>query len=202
MTGQMRKSMANFNTYVHRGQNVISSKAFNRKDKNSDLQKVQRASFKLMGEAWVSLGGFAESGFPVRPERLTPFNYFMALNLPNAIDNSGETPVINYELMQIAKGTHPGVSIGSSTMSDTEISVDYISNIDFPNAVAEDVITLLAKTTAGVLFSIKVNRGTESTGNIQLPMNNVARENVEFVYMFVTSADGKKASNSLYLKPD
>ena len=88
--GKMAKSFANVNTYVHKGQNVISSKAFNRKDANTEAQQAHRSGFKLISELNQSIGGFIENGFPVRPEKQSPYNYFMALNLPNAIDNSGE----------------------------------------------------------------------------------------------------------------
>lgn len=191
--------MANFNTYVHRGQNVVSSKAFNRKDPNTDLQKAQRASFKLIGDVWASLGGFADCGFPARPEKLSPYNYFMALNLPNAINNSGNVPVINYELLQVSKGTYPGVIVDSATVSVTGIAFSCESCIDFPNADAGDVVTALAKTKAGALYAVRQARGSETTVSIQLAMPNVAKENIEFVYLFVTSVDGKKASNSVYV---
>lgn len=200
LTGQMRKSMANFNTYVNRGQNVVSSKAFNRKDKNSDLQKAQRASFKLASDTWGSLGGFAESGFPVRPERLSPYNYFMTLNLPNAINNSGDVPVINYELMQIAKGTLPVVNVSLATLSETGIALSCESNIDYPKAAADDVVTVLAKTKAGALYVARQARGSEVFGLINVSMPNVSKADIEFVYVFVTSLDGKKASNSLFVE--
>jgi hypothetical protein len=199
LTGQMRNSMANFNTYVHRGQNVVSSKAFNRKDKNSDLQKAQRFSFKLMSDVWGSLGGYGESGFPVRPEKLSPYNYFMSLNLPNAIDNSGDVPMINYGLLQIAKGTCPAVNVSSSILSETALTLNCLSNIDFPVAAAEDVVITLAKTKTGALYASRQARGSESICTINLAMPNVVKENIEFVYVFVTTADGKKASNSVYV---
>ena len=69
--GQMRKSFANVNTYVCRGQNVISAKAFNRKDAKSDAQQAHRAGFKLISDAAKVFGGFLERGFPIRPERLS-----------------------------------------------------------------------------------------------------------------------------------
>lgn len=200
LTGQMRKSMGNFNTYVYRGQNVVSSKAFNRKDANSDSQKAQRASFKLIGDAWASLGGFAESGFPVRPVKQSPYNCFMALNLPNAIDASGEMPVINYKLLQIAKGTLAVVNVSSATLNATGLTLECDSNIEFPYASANDVVTLLAKSKAGALYAARHPRGSESACTVQLALPNLVKEDIEFVYVFVTSADGKKASNSIFVE--
>jgi len=200
MTGQMRKSMANFNTYVHRGQNVVSSKAFNRKDKNSESQKAQRASFKLMGDVWASMGGYAEGGFPIRPEKLSAYNYFMTLNLPNAIDNSGDAPAINFKLLQVAKGTCPVVNVNSAIVNETGLTLSCTTNIDFPYAAADDLVTVLVKCKTGALYAIREPRGSEVTCSYQLPMPNLAQENIEFIYAFVTTADGKKASNSMYVE--
>jgi len=198
--GQIRKSFANVNTYVHKGQNVVSSKAFIRKNMNTDSQKAQRASFKLISDAYQSIGGFINSGFPVRPEKQSPYNYFMSLNLPNAIDSSGEVPVIDYSLLQISKGSLPGVNVLSATVTADGISLDCESCFGYGmNAAADDQITVLCRTGNGALYFVKQPRGTEPECQLVLVVPSVIKENIEFVYAFVTSADGKKASNSVFV---
>lgn len=198
--GQMRKSFANVNTYVRNGQNVVSSKAFIRKNMNTDSQKAQRASFKLISDAYQSIGGFINIGFPVRPEKQSPYNYFMSLNLPNAIDNSSEVPVIDYSLLQISKGSLPGVNVLSATVTDDGISLDCDSCISYGmSAAADDQITVLCRTVNGALYFAKQPRGTDTECQLVLTVPSVAKENIKFVYAFVTSADGKKASNSLFV---
>ncbi len=200
LTGQMRKSMANFNTYVHRGQNVVSSKVFIRKDKNTDSQKAQRVSFKLVSDVYQSIGGFINTGFPVRPETHSPYNYFMALNLPNAIDNSGDVPVIDYSLLQIAKGSLPGVNVQSATVTAQGISLACESCLGYGlSAAADDQITVLCRMKSGALYFTKQARGSEETCQLVVNVPSVAKENIEFVYAFVTSADGKKASNTVFV---
>lgn len=198
--GQMRKSFANVNTYVHKGQNVVSAKSFNRKDANSAAQQAQRASFKLIADAYQSLGGFAESGFPVRPATQSAYNCFMSLNLPNAIDATGEIPVIDYSKLQIAKGSLPLVNVISAISGETGITVSYDSNIDFPNAGADNVLIVLAKTKAGALYATHQPRGIDVIGSLLLPMTGVVKTDIEFVYLFLTTLDGKKASNSVFLE--
>jgi hypothetical protein len=200
LTGQMRKSMGNFNTYVHRGQNVVSSKAFNRKDSNTDAQKVQRAGFKLIVEAYQTLGGFAEMGFPVRAERLSPYNVFMALNLPGAIDDSGETPVIDYSRLQIAKGSLPGVQVGAATLEAAGLRLSLNTNIGFPRASDTDIIRIVAGTSRGTLHTASINRGTVSTLETTLTMTDVSADDIVFVYVFVNTDDGKKSSNSMFVE--
>ena len=197
--GQMAKSFANVNTYVHRGQNVISSKAFNRKDANTDAQKVQRASFKLIADVFNSLGGYGELGFPSRPEKQSAYNCFMQLNLPGAIDNSGDAPVIDYSLLQLAKGTLPAVLIDAAVLTPDGLTVDAASCVSYPRAQATDKVQLIAKTKVGAVYSVSQERGNDAALTITLVMPNVTVTDIEFVYLFMLSNDGRKASNSIYV---
>lgn len=197
--GQMAKSFANVNTYVHKGQNVVSAKAFNRKDANTDLQKSHRASFKLISEAYQSLAGFAVAGFPVRPERQSAYNVFMAVNLPAAIDNTGEFPVVNYSKLQIAKGTLPPVNVSAATLNAGQVELQLNTNINFPKSSATDVLMFLLKTKEGALYSVQAERGSELTSSINLMIPDLLAAQIEFAYIFMTSKDGKKASNSVWV---
>ena len=192
--------MGNFNTYVHRGQNVVSSKAFNRKDSNTDAQKAQRAGFKLIVDAYQILGGFAEMGFPVRAERMSPYNLFMTLNLPGAIDNSGETPVIDFSLLQIAKGSLAGVQVDAATIDATGLKLNLTTKAGYPKTEATDVIRIVAGTKTGALYTSTVNRGTDSTLETMVTMTGVSADDILFVYVFVNTADGKKSSNSMFVE--
>lgn len=197
--GKMAKSFANVNTYVHKGQNVISAKAFNRKDKNTEAQQNQRTSFKLMSDAWASLGGFGELGFPVRPEKLSAFNVFMSLNLPKAIDNSGEVPVIDYSMLQIAKGSLPGVEDVKVELTAAGITLTGDTRIEMPKALATDMLTVIAQKTNGVIKAVRAPRGESVTFSVQLAMPGITAADIEYVYVFVNSADGSKVSNSVYV---
>ncbi len=197
--GKMAKSFANVNTYVHKGQNVISAKAFNRKDKNTEAQQNQRTSFKLMSDAWASLGGFGESGFPVRPEKLSAFNVFMSLNLPSAIDNTSDVPVIDYSKMQIAKGSLPGVEDVKVEFTAAGITLTGDTRIEMPKALATDVLTVIAQKTNGVIKAVRATRGESVTFSVQLAMPGITAADIEYVYVFVNSADGSKVSNSVYV---
>lgn len=195
----MRKSYANVNTYVHKGQNVVSAKAFNRKDSNSDLQKAHRAGFKLIGGAWGWVGSFAESGLPNLPQSQSAFNVFMTLNLPGAIDNSGEVPVIDYPKLQIARGSLTAVEVISTSVAASVLTVNYDSQMDFPKVDATDVITVLVKTLRGAVYFTRQARGTAFEGTLLVQMRNVVITDIECVYLFATTADGKKASDSVFV---
>jgi hypothetical protein len=197
--GKMAKSFANVNTYVHKGQNVISAKAFNRKDKNTEAQQNHRTGFKLISDVWASLGGYGESGFPVRPEKLSAFNVFMSLNLPKAIDSSGDVPVVDYSLLQIAKGSLPGVDNVTASITAQGITLEGETLADFPKALATDVITVLVKKVNGTVKAVRQARGTGAEFSVQLALPGIAAADMEYVYVFTNSADGKKVSNSVYV---
>ncbi len=197
--GKMAKSFANVNTYVHKGQNVISAKAFNRKDKNSEAQQSQRTSFKLISDAWASLGGYSECGFPVRAEKLSAFNLFMQLNLPNAIDITGDMPVIDYSKLQIAKGSLTAVDDVILVITNDGITIKGNALIDYPNAQATDVITVLVKRLNSAIKVLRQPRGMEAEFTVQFMLPGILATEIEFVYLFTNSADGKKASNSKFV---
>jgi len=198
--GQMRKSFANVNTYVHKGQNVVSAKVFNRKDKNTDAQKAQRASFKLIGDTWVWVGGFAANGLLNLPQSQSPYNVFMTLNLPGAIDISGDVPVIDYPKLQITRGSLTPVEVISTSVEVSVLTVNYDSQVDYPQVDATDVVTVLVKTLRGAVYFKRQARGEAFEGKILVQMRNVVLADIECVYLFVISADGKKASNSVFVE--
>ena len=105
LTGHMSGSMANFTTYTRYGENIISSRAFNRKDANSVSQIAQRASFKLISNAYLSLGGIPQLSFMDRRVNQSIYNAFVYANLPKAIDKTGATPVIDYSKLLVNSGS-------------------------------------------------------------------------------------------------
>ena len=150
MTGHMSGSMANFATYKRFGKNIIRSKAFEPKDANTVSQKAQRASFKLIVDAYESFGGITDTSFPKRAENQSPFNAFVAANLPEAIDKTGATPVIDYSKLKLSNGTLLK-TIATASIDVTGITLDYKANVD-PRLTADDEIVAMAKLKSGELL--------------------------------------------------
>ena len=197
--GKMAKSFANVNTNVHKGQNVISAKAFNRKDPNTEAQQSQRAAFKLIRELTNRFGGILQVGFPQRPEKQTAANVFMKLNLPAAIDTTGEIPVIDYSKLTIAKGSLKNVDVISASFANGKVTLNVATKSDWHEVDATDKIQMIAGTTAGRLF-VGVNpRSSEAELSISLTVNVTEASEIAFVYLFVFSADKSKASNSVFV---
>lgn len=197
--GKMAKSFANVNTYVHKGQNVISAKAFNRKDPNTEAQQSQRVAFKLIRELTNRFGGILQVGFPQRPEKQTAANVFMKLNLPAAIDTTGEIPVIDYSKLTIAKGSLKNVDVISANFANGKVTLNVVTKSDWHEVDATDKIQIIAGTTSGRLFVGVNSRGSEAELSISLNVAATEVSEIEFVYLFVFSADKSKASNSVFV---
>lgn len=199
MTGQMKKSMANFSTYTLNGQNIIRAKAFNRKDANTVAQQAHRSGFKLIVDEYKLLGGLVETGFPNRPDTQTPYNAFVGINLPDAIDNSSEVPVIDYSKMVVADGSYPGVIGIGATLNATGVTVSFKSQISRRDTLESDKVIALVRTTDGAVYEKEGVRGNAATGEIVIDIEGVQPSEVVYVYLFATSPDGKKVSRSVYV---
>lgn len=70
---------------------------------------------------------------------------------------------------------------------------------EFPIAIAFDVITVLVKKAKGAVKVIRQTRGTEAEFTTQFVMPVITASDIEFVYELANSADGKKASNSVFV---
>ena len=198
MTGHMNGSMANFNTYTRHGENIISSKAFDRKDPHSVFQIAQRASFKLIVEAYHAFGGIPKTSFPERLAAQSAFNAFVEANLPTAINKTGATPVIDYSKLLISKGTLPAVTVSSAVASASGISLSYKTDIIIPDVSATDEVTAVAKMKNGELIAARQVRGTQDMGTILIGYAGINASNVECCYLFVMNQDGSLASDSTY----
>jgi len=196
MTGHMSGSMANFATYKRFGKNIIRSKAFEPKDANTVSQKAQRASFKLIVDAYESFGGITDTSFPKRAEDQSPFNAFVAANLPKAIDKTGATPVIDYSKLKLSNGTLLK-TIATASIDVTGITLDYKANVD-PRLTADDEIVAMAKLKSGELLLEKKVCG-KTAGSVLLPYEGITAGEVACCYLFVQKADGSNVSDSTHV---
>ena len=186
MTGQMSGSMANFVTTTHGGQNVIRSKAFNQQDANSDSQQVVRTSFKMVADEYISFGGLT-------------YNLFMAANLPVAIDKSGAELAINYSKLVIADGSLPPLVVTEGITVAEGIQISFQTKTLIPKVSATDEMVAVAKTTVGELLVAKQVRGADPVGTILIEYPGIQPAEIRCCYLYVRSADGSKASKSVYI---
>ena len=84
-------------------------------------------------------------------------------------------------------------------IDDSGITITYETNFSLPNVSAKDEVIAFAKKKDSELLVGRQVRGGEETGTILIPDTNLNADDVECCYIFVRSADGKKASNSVFI---
>jgi len=199
LVGQLRKSMGNFTAFSYGGKNFIRSKVFKKTGEQSEAQKKHIARFKLMADLYKSLGGMTNLGFQENAVLKSAYTLFMSANLATAVDDSGEVPVISYPKLLVAHGSIPAVKVLESTVGDEGITLTYETNFSLPRVSPMDEVIALAKKKDGELLVGRQGRGSETTATILIPETNLKADEVACCYIFVRSADGKKASNSVYV---
>lgn len=199
LSGHMTGSVANFVTSSRDGQNQIRSKAFNPRDANTFAQKLQRACFKLVADEYQTFGGIPNEGFLERPSNQSGYNQFMAANLPAAIDKSGAEPVIDYSKLVVSNGTLPQVVVTGGSVTAAGISIAYQTNVKIPKVNAEDVVVVVAKTQIGELLFEKATRTDARNATILIDYPGIQAVDVKCCYLFVLSADGTRASKSVFV---
>ena len=200
MTGEMRQSMANFVTTVCRGQNIIKAKVFKPRNVNSIAQQLQRASFKLIVEAYDSFGGITDDGFPGRPKTFSPYNAFVKANLGSAIDKSGGVPMIDYSKLIVSEGSLPVVGVVDATIGATGITLTYETDTDTPKELASDQIVAFVKTTKGSLKVARQVRGKQAVTPLLISSPGITAADVVCCYVFAVNAEGTKVSNSVHVE--
>ena len=195
----MSGTVGNFVTSTYRGQNVVRSKAFNPKDANSEAQQKHRNIFKMMSDEYRSLTQLITVGFPTRPQNQSPYNAFMAENLSNAVDNTGEFPVIDYSKMIVSKGNLTKVNVQNASLTAEGVTVSYQPLSAMPGTAADDVIMAVLKTTGGAVYGVTKSRGSAETDTLLLPAASATADDVLYIYLSVVSADKARASSTVYV---
>jgi hypothetical protein len=199
LTGQMSGAVANFVTSTLNGENLIRSKAFNRKDANTPAQQLQRASFKLISDEHKAWGGITAESFPEGGTGQSGYNQFVAINLKEAIDKSNDSLVIDYSKLYLAKGTLLKPLVIKAEIVADGISITYKSQLRVSGVNADDQIIAAAKTQDDELLFEKQVRGDGASGVIVLDYPGILAADVKCCYLYVLNADGRKASASVFV---
>jgi hypothetical protein len=197
--GPMRKSMGNFTTMSNNGQNIIRSKSLYVKRKHSEAQQIQIQKMILLAKVYRNIGGIAVLGFAENSKGVSPYNRFIAVNFKSAFDPATKVPVVSYPLLLVSKGTLPAVKVSGADVESEGIRISYTSDTAIPLVSVSDQLIAFALTTRGELRICKQVRGTEEAGYLLIPLPGVEVDKVVCCYVFARSADGKKASDSVYV---
>lgn len=199
---RVRKSFGNLTTCQVNGMNVLKEKVDQVKNPKTLKQRKQRKRFPTL----VELAGiFAEAlgvGLVKRPSNNSPANYFIHLN-HEAVEVTDELEkVVKYEKLILSQGNRM-LPLRMSVTKDAEIGTltFTIPLREFTvHSAPDDVFyaTVLEKALLQTDFVKLGTRNKDISYTWTLP-EDWEMEELE-VYVFVVSADGKKASQTVHMK--
>ena len=201
LTGQMSGSMGNFVTTRLGDKNIIRAKAFEPRDAKTEAQLKQRDGFKLIVDLFPALGSIPTEGFVQRPANASVYTAFIADNIPEAIDKSGETVVIDYKKLVVSDGSLSKVIVTETTLDETGITVRYLPSLKNELNKPTDEIVALALLASRELWVERKPRGSELTDSVLIPVTNVTATDILGIYVFAKRADGSKSSKTVYVHP-
>ena len=200
LVGRMKGSMANFTLYTLNDQNVVRGKAFNFKDPKTEDQLVMRERMDLLNEMYQSFASLIRLGFPERPIRLNSQNMFISVNFSTTFIVIDEIQVVSYPLLKLSQGSLPEVKVLDAVIVDDGIAIRYDKKSVSTDVETTDEILACAGLITGELLIAKQFIGHDDIGTILLKCPSLQAEDILCCYVFVRSSDGKKSSNSVYLK--
>jgi len=208
LVGRMKGSMANFTTYTLNGKNIVRSKPFKVRDAQTVDQLIMRARMKKLAKLYKSLKpvivmGFTDDSFPKLPENIytdSPYNLFVKANFSFAFETIEDMPVTVYPLLLLSRGTLPEVTVIDAVTNTDGITIQYDAELLPEVTFAIDEIIACAKLKDGSLLIARQMRGYDTIGTIFLKFHVPDAAEVECCYVFARSWDGKKVSNSTYVK--
>lgn len=199
MTGKMSGTVGNFVTSSLGSQNIVRAKAFTTRDAKTEAQLKQRDGFKMIANLYNTLGGIAVEGFTQRTQNTSAYAAFMAKNLSEAIDKSGETAMLDYTKVQVSDGSLQLPSVKEATLTAEGIVLKYLPKIKMSNNLASDEMVALLLLKSGEVWLERQPRGEASEATLTIEVTGIALADIQAMYLFALRADGSKASKSVYV---
>ena len=199
LTGKMSGAMGNFVTSSLGSHNIVRAKAFNPRDAKTEAQQKQRGGFKMMGELFPLFGGILIEGFSERSANSQVYSAFMAANLPNAVDKSGESAAIDFSKVKVSDGSLPIPVIQSAILTENGITISINTQLKNQLNSSTDELVALVLLKSGELWIERQLRGENLTQSILIPVEGIVAEEIQGTYLFAKRANSNKVSKSVFV---
>lgn len=179
--------------------NVVRSKPLEVANPRTEAQQMQRSKFAFLLVIAQSLGMALRAGFREVATKMTEFNKFMSTNL-NAQVISGTFPdwQLSYHELKISMGSLDSTSAptGSASEASGLITIGYETSVN-GNQSGGDKAYAVVILPDSVAFSNAVKVRIDGSIEIDADGEFKAGDTLH-IYLFFTSPDGRKVSNSEY----
>lgn len=182
------------------GKNTMRSKPTSVANPRTQLQKEQRAKFALMVELSRMFLPFLKTSYKQAAVGMSEFNMFMKSNIKNVISGTFPDYEIDFQELQVAKGSLTGVDIATATVATgSKINLVWDDNTGVADAQDSDnVLALVINPDKGTAFSsLSEKTRVDGTLEVNLPVSWVGDS--VYVYLAFTNSEHTKTSNSSFL---
>lgn len=198
----IKNSIGNITYCKFRDLNVLKGKVM-KNQSNTLAQQMQRKRFPEYIEIAYLCSEASEVGFPGRPRRHSPDNAFVKANKGNVTVNEDLEVSVDYTKLVCSAGmlkeprvtatVDPETGTLTFTMKETALYGKRCAKTDLVYAL------IIEKAQHESIFSKLGTREGTTQATVSIP-GEWARDELE-VYVFVTSANGRQASKTVYVIP-
>ncbi|MFM2292901.1 MAG: hypothetical protein RIS29_2714 [Bacteroidota bacterium] len=199
LTGKMSGAVGNFVTSTLGSKNIVRSKAFARRDPKTDAQQKQRDGFKLVADLSTTLGGIPQEGFVQLAGNVSAYTAFVAKNIREALDKTGDVTVIDYSKVSVSDGTLPLVAVTGATVTATGVELEYAAQSAMQANRSDDEIIAVVLLKTGEVWVSRQARGEAEEAKLVVAVKSLQAENVQAIYVFALRADKSKASGTTWV---
>lgn len=200
LAGSYQRSVGNVVYYVKNGINYARSKSKIAYTSNTPAQQLQRGKFGSMTQLASIMQGVINIGFPQRKRGWSPANAFCNLN-KNSYTEAAEGQIsIDFEVLQVSKGSLfiPDVT-ATLDKENRSISIVVEAMPDATNCNGDDAVYAVLLDTGSKFCSLIEVCKRGKGGSKTVTLSKYWNPDAVVVYAFAVSADGRKASNTLFV---
>lgn len=197
---RIRKSMAD-NTYCFsRGKNILKVK-IDVNSSNTLKQQMQKVRMKESTRLCKMFNAAAHTGFPERPVDFTAWNAFTQANMGAISVDEAMNPVVDYEAVLVAHGgLEPVENVQAEKDAEGHtLSVSHLAD-DFGYGMNRDdqVFAVVAEQEKGRSRVYPLNERQDGDSVTVTVPASWGMDHL-LLYVFALSADGRKASDSVFV---
>lgn len=185
-----------------KGINVIKAKPTSVAQPPSQTRTMRQAALSAMVAIYRLISSVINTTYKSLATNMSAYNAFTSYNLKNAFDyTSPPTPTLNPELLLTSKGTIAATAALTAILdvSDKLLTVTYPTSVAGANQSATDRVVVVVYNATKDTWEGAVLATARSAGTaIYTPANTYEALDSADVYFSFVSADGSKASDSVY----
>lgn len=181
-----------------KGKAVMRGKSTAKRAKSSELQLEQQAKFTLMVNFLQAITDFLNISFKKAAVQMSGFNKALSGNIQLAVSGTYPDFTVDYPKIQLSKGSLPNFAAptAASTVAG-KLAFTWTDNSNIKGALISDIVYVAAYNEELKHWILNDDAAARNAGSFVLDVSGYSGKPLQ-TYIGLISADGKKASASIY----